>query len=389
MKKILATTLFLMIALVASILVACRAVDKDNQFEMPSEELATLGETQAAEKTRETKKALVSGTDQNGAEDLSVPYQYGNMQSGNFMLYGDNQILFERVDEAGFLLYTLDLDTLEVQLLCQDPSCSHSGGSCVARNKAGNLEQYNGRIYDLNGTVSAPVAELKGDHFETILKGSVEKFWHSDGKMYVVTSDRALQCYENGSKEGKTIQDEYLGWGGVVYQNYIYATSFFDYTTFRLNLTEQQPKTEVLAENAWSKFDVDAGTAYYVDPTTWCLYSCDMTDFSHPTKLTEEGVQWSSINFDEDYVYMRPKRDGEFGGDGCHEILRMPKNEPRKLEILAELPGDPIRSIYVVPNYDKVFVMTESQTEMGNANYEFYAVDKDSGKVVELEFPEI
>ena len=33
--------------------------------------------------------------------------------------------------------------------------------------------------------------------------------------------------------------------------------------------------------------------------------------------------------------------------------------------------------------------MTESQTEMGNANYEFYAVDKDSGKVVELEFPEI
>ena len=377
---------------------ACRAVDKDNQFEMPSEDTATLDQIRGPETIQETIRQTEGGAESTKNtnaipvedEQLSVPYQYGNRQSGaqsgNFMDYGD-KVIFGNPYRNGFLLYTVDKETLEVQLLCQNASCGHNSARCVSYNKIHNLEQYDGKIYVTDGVLNGPVLELKDDHFEKVTDGNAVCFWHAHGNLYLESSDLSLLCYENGRKEPKTIVDEFIGYGSVVYQNYIYGTSG-DFNVFRVDLSEEHPKQEILRENACCRVDVERGQFYFVDLSTNGLYSCDM-DFQNAVKLTEEPIVTRSITFDEDYLYTRPLRDGSLYGDGCHEIIRMAKNEPGKWETVAELPGDAICDMYTVPHYDKLFVVTESQVEMGNADYEIYAVAKDGSQVVKLELPEI
>lgn len=190
-------------------LTGCRAVDRDNQFEMPPEDLATLGETRAAE-TAGTERAQDGA--EAGPESLSVPYQYGNMQmnvpSGNFMAYGD-KVIFATAAGNGFDLFTVDKKTLEVRLLCQDASCNHRRSECISYQKTGNLEQYDGRIFVLGGDLTGPVLELKVDHFETVTNGDAAAFWHGGGDLYVKTPDSELLVYEKGSKSPKTLVEEY------------------------------------------------------------------------------------------------------------------------------------------------------------------------------------
>ena len=383
--RILAGILILSLAFTA-----CQAVDKDNKFEMPSEELATLGQIQTIEATRETRKETMPADGAAAGEPLSVPYQYGNRQdsikSGNFMDYGDS-VLFWALSGGKLLLYTVNKDTLEVRFVCEDASCSHDSDRCIAYAKGQNLEQYDGKIYTTNGLAEGEIQQLKGDHFETVVTGDVSCFWHANGNLYVVTADHGLLCYERGSRRAKTLMDEYVGYGSVVCGNYIYGTSK-EFDVFRVDLSAENQTQEILVKNAVARIDVAAGAFYYVSLDDNCLYACD-ENYQNPVKLTEDGIHWASLNYDEDYIYMRPLKNGDFWGEGSREICRMPKSRLGTLETLAEVPEGCVWSIYTVPGYDKLFVQVGIPLEGNRTELVYYAVSKDGSEIVKLELPEV
>ena len=382
--------------MLSMMLTACQAADKGNRFEMPSEDLATLGQTQATEAPGETKQTEDPQEESRSASgQLSVPYQYANMQkdipSGNFMDDGD-KVVFGHQYQSRFLLFAVDKETLEVRLLCQDASCGHNGPECISYNKTGNLEQYDGTLYAMDGGISGEIVTIQGDKTTKTVDGTVSGFWHANGNLYVLTPDQALLCYEEGSKKPKTILEDYTGHWSVVNGTNLYATTW-DNNTIRVDLSAESPEPETLAEQVWTIFDMDRQTAYYVDMEDgYRLYRCGL-DFQDPERLTEEGVLFTSINFDENYVYLRLLRDGDYYGDGCDQLYRMRLDAPGEPEPFIEIPESIIRCVYTVPNYGYLFVETERETGKNGDETEYcteyYAVSKDGKESVKLEIPEI
>ena len=367
-------------------LTGCRAVDRDNQFEMPSEDLATLGETRAAE-TAGTERAQDGA--EAGPESLSVPYQYGNMQmnvpSGNFMAYGD-KVIFAATAGNGFDLFTVDKNTLEVRLLCQDASCNHRRSECISYQKTGNLEQYDGRIFVLGGDLTGPVLELKGDHFESVTNGDAAAFWHGGGDLYVKTPDSELLVYEKGSKSPKTLVEEYPAVQNVVIGDSIYGWDISTDSVVKTDLKDTKPET--VAQGVY--FMTDGAFMYAVGSgTDGCLYRYDL-DFSGALRLTEQEIFPASVNIDEEYLYFRYgdlSLDNVIWGPGGHELYRVAKDGSKAPEKIAELEEDVFFEVYTVP--DCPYVFAECQHENGDEiEYVYYAVDKDGSGVQRLEIPE-
>ena len=367
---------------------ACQAVDKDNQFEMPSEDLATLGQTQPTVTGGEE-------TEPAGDGQLSVPYQYGNAQMGipSFLSYGSDRLIFwyyDAMPSSGshhFYLCTLDKDTWEVRLLCQDPACDHSDGSCISCDKY-LCEQYDGEIYTIDRIEGGAVKKLRGDYFQDITRGLGVTFCHANGNLYVRTPEGTLVCYEKGKNAPKIVAEEFPGYWMVVSGNYLYGSTEAQ-GVVRVDLTREAPEVEYLLPNAVHKVDVDSGNFYYVSMTDFCLYQCD-ENFQNPVKLTEEKIDHSALNFDGEYLYFCRMEYGKPYSEVRKTLYRISEEEPGEPEAFVELPEGVIGTIYTVPNFPYVFVQGVIPTKDETPGQEvYYAVGKDTGEVIRLEIPEI
>ena len=138
MKK---CALFLAALSLCAMFAGCDAEDPENLFEVP--------ETTAPQDTVQ----LSTATEPAASVDSDY-YQYGNMQrnapDGNFILY-DGKIWFTWIEDGINLLYTYDVATGEVGLLCKDATSTHdpvdaSALNCLANKVYGNLEQYRGEL---------------------------------------------------------------------------------------------------------------------------------------------------------------------------------------------------------------------------------------------------
>ena len=359
----------------AAFFTACaEAQDTENLFEMPESQPQdnTMVESETNPKTESKQK-------QESEVTLSHPYQYGNMQKnvppGDFMSYGD-EIVFMG---DKFFLYTIDKETGEVSTFCKDAACQHNTAKCASSGVVSNLEQYNGKLYAQGS--GGRILELKDGRFEEIIRGDIYNFWHANGKLYAVSRDNSLIEFENGSNTPRIIVDEYVDYWNVVFDNYLYSCSSSGIK--RVDLSAQNPQPEVIVQNASSM--IDGEHIYYMDDKTFILYRCNM-DGSETEQLTEQPVLPASINFDEEYLYFRLFTNLEMDGEDSHDVYRLRKDNPEQMEKIAEF-SYYAYTIYTVPDYDKIFVITFEKHEQG-AKHEIYAVAKDGSSVELLEVPE-
>lgn len=363
---------FLIITLCLCIfLVACDAEDPENLFE------ATRGQ--------ETVQALV--TTEPVAEVAEGYYQYGNMQknvpSGNFMRYGDS-IMFTAIQNGTMLLYTYDMATGEVSLLCQDATCTHnpddkSAKDCPSNKVWGNLEQYDGKLYAI--TSDRQIITLKGEHFEPILDGAVSGMWHAVGNLYVRTEDKSLLVYENGNGSPRILMDEYVDYWNTVFGQYLYG---YDGEAIScVDLLAENLQKKILVENCSGM--TDGKYIYYENVAeNYHLYRCSM-DGSNPELLLDQPVLPASLNFDDDYLYFRLYTDRQMTGEDSYNLYRMSKDSPAQVEKIAEL-EDSVFQIFTVPGYDKIFVTSTAQNE--NDSTAIYVMGTDGSNITLLELPD-
>ena len=323
-------------------------------------------------------------------------YQYGNMQidlpSGNYILY-EGSVLFNRISDGQRLLYTYDMDTGEVSLVCKDATCSHRRADCPSNRVWGNLEQYDGRFYaeieDHSGGIGAGlvrrVAEWKNGRFEQIIDGSVEAFWHANGNLYVETADQSLLVYENGSDTPRTLLDEYAERKNVVFGQYLYSS--YGQGICRVDLLAETPQVEVLVEDA-STAMVDGEYIYYPNMQD-ILYRCDL-DGGNQIPLTNRPIYPGAINFDDDYVYFRYQNVGAPYGEEAGDLYRFGKDDPSQIEKIAEFP-EAIHRIFTVPGHNLLFIEMYGQEldEHGNTmEGSVYTVEADGSGAIHLDIPE-
>ena len=375
------SVLFAFLLCICMLLTACTATDPDNLFETPQRSTAPSG---------------IEGTQPDPTETEGIPsdseevilytgtYPYGNMQknvpSGDFMLLG-NDVMFTHVGDTHFMLYSYDLITGEVRLYCEDATCKHE--DCAASNLSGNLEAYNGKLYvtKVNEKQGFQPVVFNGDTVEVLISGSIGRFFHHDGKLYVKTSDSSLMVLEEGKKEPRMLIEEWSGHWEVIFGDYLYANTE-DLSIIRVDLTAEEPKAEVVVEN--TSGITDGQYIYYVDYKTKQLYRCDM-DGSNAELLVDQPVLQASINFDEEYFYYRLYTDQQMNGTAdSHDIYRFPKNDPTKTEKIATLP-ESVYQIFTVPGTGKIFVKTHAPE---GADRPTYVMNTDGSDMNVLEIPE-
>ena len=391
MKKYSLILIFIVFCLALS---ACDASDPENLF--------GAGIVQSPETEQEEITAPLPETEQ---EEISTPpvaaeegyYQYGNMQidlpSGNYILY-EGSVLFTRFSDGRSLLYTYDMDTEEVSLVCKDATCSHRRADCPSNQVWGNLEQYGGRLYaeirDRSGGIGAglvrQVAEWKNGRFEQIIDGSAAAFWHVNGNLYVETADQSLLVYENGSDTPRTLLDEYAERKNVVFGQYLYSS--YGQGICRVDLLAADPQVEVLVEDAFTAM-VDGEYIYYPNLED-ILYRCDL-DGGNQIPLTDRPIYPGAINFDDDYFYFRYQNVEDPYGEEAGDLYRFDKDDPSQIEKIAELP-EAIHRIFTVPGHDLLFIEMYGQEtdEHGNTlEGAVYTVSSDGSGVTRLDIPEL
>jgi len=307
-----------------------------------------------------------------------------NAPSSSFMLLG-NEVLFTRLVDRNFWVYSYNLRTGQVQLFCKDATCTHK--DCAA-TIFGNLEVYKGKLYgkwEPRGTEGAfnlkPVV-VNGDKVEVIVDASVFTFFHHEDKLYLHTADSSLVVLEEGQKEPRMILEEYIGEMDIIFGDYLYSKRLGDYI-FRVDLTAETPKEEVLVENAIGM--TDGQHIYYTDNTSQQLYRCNM-DGSDPVLIDEREVGNGTMNFDEEYFYYRLYTDRQMEGTpDCYDIYRFPKDDPTQIEKIATLPV-PIQRILTVPGTGKIFV--ESTRPEQDKDADIFIMDCDGSNMKKLEIPE-
>ena len=374
MKK---TIIILSLACLILRLAACKAEDPENVFEMPQTESV------------ETTEMVVLATEPPATEaelEVLTDYQYGNMQknipSGDFMAYGD-EILFFRNLNGQVQLLALDKAKGEVTPFCKDATCTHTAVKCISNRVFANLEPYDGKLYAMNA--GWKIMELQNDGFEQIVDGEVYRFWHANGNMYAVTRDSSLVVFEKGSSSPRVLIEEYIDYWNVVFGQYLYGCSSEGIS--RVDLSAQEPQKEIIVQGTCNSM-IDGKHIYYDDVQTNYLYRCKM-DGSESVQLTDVPVAVFSCNFDDEYLYFRLFTDGIEGQDS-HDVYRMSKEDPTRLEKIAELP-ESVHQIFTVPGYDKIFVTNWRGNEPREEDREesrIYLVAKDGSSVELLEFPD-
>ncbi len=372
MKK---CALFLAALSLCAMFAGCDAEDPENLFEVP--------ETTAPQDTVQ----LSTATEPAASVDSDY-YQYGNMQrnapDGNFILY-DGKIWFTWIEDGINLLYTYDVATGEVGLLCKDATCTHdpvdaSALNCLANKVYGNLEQYRGELYAKSTDMQ--LIKWNGARFEKLLDGNVTCFWHGNGTLFVETQDMSLLAYEDESDPPRALLDEYAERWNTTFGRYVYSGGFGK-GFCRVDLTAENPQLEVLVPGVMGI--TDGQYFYYSDEADGDrLYRCDMNG-QNTELLVDQPVFMASFNFDDEYLYFRMYNPDDMFGEGSHTLYRMDKADPGRMEQMGEFP-ESIHSVYTVPGYDLLFVETVVfGTEGENGTYYCYVMDLNSGSITPLD----
>ena len=359
--------LFTCICAVALLLAACTPSDPDNLFETtaaPSE-----GASQPSEST------VVSSQPTEGDMIAEPSYAYGNMQknipSGNYM-QDESAVLFIGSDGKHNLLKCYDLKTGEVRLFCRDATCEHSDETCPSRAIESNLESYRGTIYGLSP--KGIVMKWNGKAWTEMTEPGAASFWHAEDRLYVVTKDSSLLCYEPDSKKPVTISEEFPGFWNTVFGNYLYFSSF-SYNVSRLDLSHPENGSQILMKDAL--FVTDGAHLYYTPLDTGYLWRCDM-DGTNPVQLTEKQVVPASWNLDADYFYFRMMENQDiYAGTEAHQLYRFPKQDPGAIEKIAEL-DETIYQVFAVPDAKQIVVTTTAEDTQDTP---VYIMDQDGGNL--------
>ena len=366
---------------------ACTAVPNDAQ----GTELATLTTQEPVKQPDTTEPPVQSEKEFVKAvyEELPVEdsyYQYGNMQingpAGEYILY-KGQVVFSANSNGRQRRYAYDLSTGEVQIFCDLPGCDHNGSDCSPVGLShGVVEQYDGTLYGYS--LGDPNRVLVDGHWEK-LNCFGGHFWHCYGDLFV-NNHRRLYVYYGGTGEPKLIMDNYSYLWNVIFDGYLYGSS--GYELVRVNLLEDNPKKEVLLDDAYCM--VEGNHIYYVDTAddsdTYYLYRCDM-DGTNAQLLLEHPVLPTSLNFDDEYVYFRLFTDQLISGteDG-KDIYRMSKADPTQIVKIATLP-ETAYQIFTVPGEDLVFVVARG-VYTGNYHIQnIYVMNTDGSNFRMLELP--
>ncbi len=383
MKK---SPLIVWLLCVCLLLTSCTASDPHNLFETPESSTA-LSNTEITQPDSNETESTPSD-----AEEIILytgTYPYGNMQknqpSGNFVLLGNEVMFYHHVD-GQFLLYRYDLITGEVLLYCEDATCKHE--VCAASILIGNLEIYQGKLYGLKvseledkpGALWQPVV-FNGGTAEIITTADIGGFFHHEDKMYAKTADSSLIVLEVGRSKPQMVIEEYLGYGSVIFGNYLYSKTD-NQNMIRIDLTTEILKEEIIVPNG--KGMTDGQHIYFVDNKTCQLYRCDM-DGSNIELLVEQPVLLASINFDEEYFYYRLYTDRKLNGtaDSC-DIYRFPKDDPTQIEKIVTLPVSAYQ-VFTVPGTGKIFVTTHAPQ---GESRPLYVMNTDGSDPKVLEIPE-
>ena len=346
----------LLLTVCLCMLAGCRAVDSENLFQLsepPETEppaVTEVPDTAASEETKE--EALPQHSVPADTKPETDPaYNYGNMQldvpAGNYILY-DGGVLIWVTWGGKSHMYFYDLAAGELQLACKDATCSHFSVECPIGGCHGNLEGCQGNAY--TRSPSGTLLKMKDWKWEEALDGSVSLFCHRGEDLYVITADKSLLAYENGSTEPRTLVEEFPYNGCVVIGNDLYAHSYQLGQVVRVDLTSDQPELEVVLENGYGR--ADGAHIYYQNFSDENkLYRCDMNG-KNPEKLTDCEVM--AENFDNEYFYFRYSKDDVISEDG-HDLYLFSKAGPSKIEKIATLP-EYIYRIYTVPGEDLLFV---------------------------------
>ena len=321
-----------------------------------------------------------------GTEETQIfAYQYGNMQqsapSGNFMRYNDS-VFFTAFGDDRDNLYVYDVESGDVSLFCQDPTCLHDTDECASRGLNCNLEQYEGKLYGSNS--DGPVMQLQGGRFQPLSEDGVNHFFHYDGDLYVQTLDYSLLVYENGKSRPRMVLEEFAGQWETIFDGYLY---FYESSNVnRINLEEDDAEREILLENCL--YMTDGIHIYYTPMDTYYLYRCNM-DGSEPALIVEQPILIKWSNFDDEYVYFRLYPNMELEGEGSNQLYRFPKANPTQTELIAEL-DVPLGCVYTVPEFDGIFIDTyEPLKDDGTRSGFIYTVGKDGNHLTKLELPQI
>lgn len=312
-------------------------------------------------------------------------YQYGNMQKnlppGNFMRL-NNEVLFIHYRNGKSLIHSYDLNTEEIRVYCDDPACKH--GSCTAGNLNMNLEVYKGKLYGMQfargmGTHTYP-AVANGNAADVIVPANTYSFFHHADKLYIMRRDGSVMVLEEGAAEPRQIMEEYHGYWHVIFGDYMYGNTYD--TFYRVDLTVEEPKEEVLVPNGGGI--TDGQHIYYIESESMQLYRCEM-DGSDPQLLVAQPVLFASINFDDEYFYYRLYTDKKLYGnaDSC-DIYRFPKEDPMQIEKIVTLPISAYQ-VFTVPGTGKLFVTTHAPQ---GEDRPIYIMGTDGSDPKVLEIPE-
>ena len=409
------------VVFICILLTACKAEDKGNLFEMPSEELNHAIAAQDTDEamyealntetedtmmpdepgiTDETDKQDQEGSqeqknDEVSAADIDSTYAYGNMQkdlpAGNFADHQDS-ILFIYYNGKQIRLYEINKDTLEVTPFCKDATCNHRTSKCASLGVDGNLEACDGIIYAgkmrladaMTGTWTMQIMQLKGDHFECILEGGYNGFWHDNHSLYVQTKDGSLLAYDEDLNHSQVLVDEYAYYWNTKFGSKIYGTNGLN-GVFCTDLSDPIPSAKHL--NCPGESAITDGIYIYSFDRDCNLFCSDMNG-ENAVQLYDVPVYPTSLNFDEEYIYFRyyEGTDG-WEGDLSNKIYRASKKDLTHPEKIAEV-SLYASTIYIVPGYDKLFVYAYAAPGYNDPEQEIYAINKDGSGQEKLEIPE-
>ena len=372
--------LSLIVAVCLCMLAGCHAADPENRFQLsepPKRETSAVTEVPDTTASEETKEKTLPHppVPADPQPEIDPAYNYGNMQknipSGDYM-QDESSILFFDNDGKRFLLKRYDLKTGEVRLLCRDATCEHSDETCPSRAVEANLESYRGKLYGLSST--GIVMKWNGKAWTEMTKPGVASFWHAEDRLYVVTKDCSLLCYEPNSKKPVTIAEEFHGFWNTVFGNYLYFNDY-SYNASRLDLSHPEKGSQILMKD--TLFVTDGVHLYYTPLDTGCLWRCDM-DGTNPVQLTEKTVVPASWNFDADYFYFRTEENQDmYAGDAAHQLYRFPKQDPGSIQKIAEL-DEIISQVFTVPGARQIVVTTTTKDAQDGP---VYIMDQDGGNL--------
>ena len=362
-------------------LAGCHAYDPENRFQLSEPlESGTSAITEAwGDTTLPQPSAPVDSR-----PDIDPTYNYGNMQidipAGNYVLCDGGVLIWDTWGGKSHM-YFYDIAAGELQLACKDATCSHFSVECPIGGCEGNLEGCQGELY--TRSPAHTLLKMKDWKWEKALDGGVSLFCHRGENLYVVTADKSLLAYENGSIKPRTLIEEFPYDGCVVIGNYLYAHSYHLGQMVRVDLTVEKPETEVILENGYGR--VDGTHIYYqnfLDENK--IYRCDMNG-QNPEKLTDCEVM--AENFDNEYFYFRYSTDEIISEDG-HDLYRINKADPSNIEKIATLP-EYIYRIYTVPGEDLLFVRVWPEGGWNQAKPTMiYVMNRDGSNLRLLSFPD-